>query len=318
MANYETFAPTLSSDMTKLDGAITTQDGDLKSLDTAISQLDNLIRQLDSAANATSASGGSGSTKPSNTSTSPAAKPSIGTTASPASASQLAADQAAIDAAQAQLTAANQNLAAATLTSPIAGTIAAVELTVGTSSSGKSITILGPGTQDVITSVPLTEVGQVKPGQPAIITADGISQSLHGTVASIGLLSTSSGSNTTFPVTVTIDPGSPHLFDGSGADIIIDTATAANAITIPNSAIHTGRNSTHTVTVVKNAKSTTVPVTLGVEGTDITQVKTGLNAGEQVVIADPSQPLPSSANTATATTTTGFGGFGGGAARSGG
>lgn len=222
----------------------------------------------------------------------------------PASAAQLAADQAAIDAAQAQLEVAEQNLAAATLTSPADGRVAAVDLTAGSSSSGKTITIVGTGVPGVSMNVPLAQIDQVKVGQPVTVNADGQSTVLHGTVASIGLLSSTAGSRTTFPVTVRLAAGSPHLYDGSGADAVITTGSARNVVTVPNSAIHTGAAGRHTVTVLKGGKPTTVQVTLGLTGPAVTQVTSGLKAGQQIVLAELSQPLPSSA-----TSSSGNGGF---------
>ena len=217
-----------------------------------------------------------------------------GQTSQPASAAQLAADQAAIDAAEAQLKVAEQGLAAATLTSPAAGKVAAVGFTTGASSSGATITIVGTGIPGVDISVPLAQVDQVKVGQPVAISADGVSTKLHGTVRSIGLLSSTSGSRTTFPVTVQLDAGTPKLYDGSGADAVITTGTARNVITVPNSAIHSTVGGIHTVTVVKDGKTSTARVTLGLAGPDISQVKSGLQKGQQVVLADLSEPLPSS------------------------
>jgi HlyD family secretion protein len=211
----------------------------------------------------------------------------------------------------AQLTEAKQNLAAATLTSPAAGTVAAIAFTPGASSSGGSITIVGTGIEGVQTSVPLGQIDSVKIGQQVTVAADGQSTSLHGTVASIGLLSTTSGSKTTFPVTVRLDSSTPSLYDGSGADVIITTGSASNVTTVPTSALHTGPGGTYTVVVANGSKQSTVRVTIGVAGTDLTQIKSGLTAGQKVVLADLSQPLPGSASSSTTTTT---GRAGGGAA----
>ncbi|MDT4944858.1 MAG: hypothetical protein QOH14_1591, partial [Pseudonocardiales bacterium] len=75
------------------------------------------------------------------------------------------------------------------------------------------------------------------------------------------------------------------------------------------SAIHTGPGGTYTVTVANGSKRSTVRVTIGLAGADLTQVKSGLQAGQKVVLADLSQPLPGSASSGTTTT----GRFGGGA-----
>jgi hypothetical protein len=209
---------------------------------------------------------------------------------------------------------------AATLASPTSGKIAAVGLKVGANSSGGTITIVGTGTQQVQATVPLTQIALIKTGQPVSISADGVATKLRGTVTSIGLLSSTSGSTTTFPVTITLAAGSPSLFDGSGADVVITTGTAPNVLTVPNSAIHTGVNGSHTVSVDAGGKTTEVQVKLGLEGTDVTEVTSGLKAGQQVVLANLATGLPGSSTTPT---TTGFpggaGGFGGaGGARFGG
>jgi multidrug efflux pump subunit AcrA (membrane-fusion protein) len=212
----------------------------------------------------------------------------------PASAAQLAADQKAIDAAQAELGVAQQNLAAATLTSPATGKVAAVGLTVGQSSAGGTITIVGTGIPGVEATVALAQIDQVKVGESVTVAADGVSTKLHGTVTSIGLLNTTSGTSTAYPVTVQLDAGTPQLYDGTGADIVISTGSAHNVLTVPNSAIHTTVGGLHTVTVDEAGKTTTVPVTLGIAGSDVTEVKSGLKAGQRVVLADPSAPLPAS------------------------
>jgi multidrug efflux pump subunit AcrA (membrane-fusion protein) len=212
----------------------------------------------------------------------------------PASAAQLAADQKAIDAAQAELAVAQQDLAAATLASPAAGKVAAVGLTAGQSSAGGTITIVGTGIPGIEATVTLAQIDQVKVGQKVTVAADGVATKLHGTVTSIGLLSTTSGSTTAYPVTVQLDAGTPQLYDGTGADIVISTGSAHDVLTVPNSAIHTTVGGRHTVTVDQGGRTSTVRVTLGIAGSDVTEVKSGLKAGQQVELADLSQQLPAS------------------------
>ena len=212
----------------------------------------------------------------------------------PASAAQLAADQKAIDAAQAELKVAQQNLAAATLTSPAVGKVAAIGLTAGQDSGSGTITIVGTGIPGVQATVVLAQLDQLKVGENVTVAADGVSTPLHGTVTSIGLLSTTSGSSTAYPVTVQLDAGTPQLYDGTGADIVISTGSAHNVLTVPNSAIHDLPGGRHTVTVVSGGKTSTVPVTVGIAGNDVTEIKSGLRAGQQVELADLSQPLPAS------------------------
>lgn len=306
-ANYETSASRLATDMKALDVAIDAQDGNVAKLDSAIAALDAAIKKLQSTGGGTPSTGSSSQTgNPPTTATSGGATK----TAQPASAATLAADQAAIDSASAAVTEAEQNLAAATLTSPISGKVAAVGLNAGASASGASITIVGVGIQKVSTTVPLADVDLVKQGQAVTVAADGVTKRLSGSVTSIGLLSTTTGSTTTFPVVVTLDEVQPNLYDGTGADVVITTGTAKNVVTVPNSALHSGPRGTYTVIVLKNGVTSTRTVTLGVAAADVTEVKSGLSVGDQVVLADLNEELPSST---TATTTGRTGGFFGGA-----
>jgi multidrug efflux pump subunit AcrA (membrane-fusion protein) len=231
-------------------------------------------------------------------------------TAQPVSAAQLAADQAAIDAARAKLTAARQDRAAATLRSPVSGKIAEVGLTAGSSAGSNSIMIIGTGVQRVETTVPLVHIDDVKVGQPVSVAADGMKTPLHGTVESIGMLSSTSGSVTTFPVTVELDHAERRLYDGTGADVVITTGRASNVVVVPNSAIRSIGTAIHTVTVMDKGATKLVPVTLGVVGTDDSEVRSGLHAGDRVVVADLSEQLPSSATSGTTGQTTFFGGGG--------
>ena len=318
-ANYEAYADTLSADSAALDAAIGAQDEAIKSLDTAIASLDGLLAKLPQAAAGSTSSGtgggttGSGSlggntggsgSSPTGSGTTGGGSPTSSSTTQVASASQLAADQASIDSAEAQLKVTKQDLSAATLTSPFTGKVASINFTVGTSSAGGSITILGTGNQTVTIDVPLSEIDQIKTGQPASIAVDGRTDALHGTVTKIGLLSSTSGSRTTFPVTVSLNDGSPSLHNGVGASVTVTTGSAAKALLVPNSAITT-LGTRHTVTVVRDGKASTVAVTLGLTGAESTQVTAGLSAGEQVELADPTQGLPGSATSSTTNRFTG-------------
>lgn len=304
MVAYQASADTLAADLAVLDAKLGTQRSNTKALETAIANLDLLVGRLQSTGS--SATGSThGATAPTGTSNgtgsrsgSSAAAAANSAADQPAGAAQLAADQAAIDAAQAEVTVARQDLAAAVLTSPTDGRVAALELEKGASSSGRTITIVGTGVQGVAVTVPLAQIDQVKTGQRVTVTADGSRAVLHGTVTAIGLVSSSSGSTTTFPVTVRLDADSPRLYDGVGADAVITTGTARAVLVVPNSAVHAGPAGTRTVTVASGGRTTTVPVTVGLTGDDVTEIKTGLKTGQQVVLADLGAQLPSSASSA--------------------
>jgi trimeric autotransporter adhesin len=242
-----------------------------------------------------------------------------GGASAPATAEQVAADQASLDAANAQLDVARQNLAAATLVAPIDGTVAQVNITpgqqvTGNQGSGTSASFLieGAGGQEATTTVSGTDVGKVRVGQPATITLDGSATLISGEVVAIGMLSTSSSGSASYPVTIGLTGKAPTLFAGSDAQVSITLAKVNNVIAVPTSAIDALGTFTF-VTALKGGKPTRVRVTVGAAGPTLTQVSSGLAAGDQVILADLSTPLPTNSNPfATRGLTTGGGGFGGG------
>jgi multidrug efflux pump subunit AcrA (membrane-fusion protein) len=231
------------------------------------------------------------------------------------SADQLVADQAAVDAAQAQVVAATQSLAAATIVSPIDGTVATVGLTVGqqvaAQSATASVVVAGQGGYEIATSVNVANIANVKLGDPATIVPDGTSQSLNGQVVWIGVAATTSGSTTTYPVVIGFAAPSTGLGNGASAAVTIQTAQVTQALTVPTSAVHT-TGAFHTVTTLTNGKTGNVGVQIGAVGQDRTQITSGLQAGQLVVVADLNAPLPSANSPTTGTLgRTGLGGAGG-------
>jgi multidrug efflux pump subunit AcrA (membrane-fusion protein) len=217
----------------------------------------------------------------------------------PVSAEQLASDQAAIDAAQAQLAEAQQAHDQAELRSPIDGTVGSVTISAGQSVPGSSgtpqIVVIGPGSHQVITSVSDANVGSVRVGDAATVTPSGNSAPLRGQVVSIGLLassgsSTSSGS-VSYPITIGLTNTEQQLSAGQSASVSIMLAHASGTLTVPSSAVHTA-GASNIVTVLRAGTPHNVQVTLGALGPIRTQVLAGLNLGDQVILADLSQPLP--------------------------
>ena len=237
----------------------------------------------------------------------------------------MASDQADLDSANAQLSEARQNLAAASLAAPISGTVALVNVTSGqqvTGSQGTSTSadfvIEGAGGEEATTTVSVSDVGEIKVGQPATITLDGSATPINGRVDSIGMLSTTSSTGSaSYPVTIGLAAGEPTLFAGSDAQVAITLAQVGNAVTVPTSAVE-GIGAATFVTVLQAGKPERVRVTVGATGPVDTQITSGLSVGEQVVLADLSTPLPTNTNPFAARSLTGGGGGFGGARTGGG
>jgi len=263
----------------------------------AESALDTMLSKVTTSGS--SSQQGSGSSAP--------ASPSL---SGPTSA-ELIADQAAADAAQANVTAAQQDLAQAAIVSPIDGTVAAVNLKVGdhvgAASSTENIVVVGTGGYEVTTTVPVTDIGNVKLADAAKVVPDGSASAIDGKVVSIGVVPTTSGSTTTYPVVIGLNGSPDGLRNGIDASVTITLNEVNGVLAVPTSAVRTaGAGAFHIVMVLSGSKTQTMPVQVGAIGPDLTEIKSGLSEGQQVVVADLNAPLPSNS-------TTRLGGGGGGA-----
>ncbi|WAL65029.1 biotin/lipoyl-binding protein [Amycolatopsis cynarae] len=270
-----------------------------------------------------------------------------------ASSAQLSADQAAITAAQNQLDSAQAALSQATMTSPIAGTVAAVNLTVGqqvsatgtgsgssgnsasgnssaggtassgnqstsssSSSSSAQIVVISTDSYLVNAGVDDTEVGQIKTGEQAVITPNGATTPVYGTVTSVGVMPSGSSSVPSYPVTIAVTGNPTGLFAGAGASVSIVVKQLTDVLAVPSAAVHYSGGQA-TVDELVGGKQTSKPITVGQTSNGMTQVLSGLSEGEQVMVTTPAG-TGGSARTGTGTGTgngqggrgTGFGGGG--------
>ena len=143
-------------------------------------------------------------------------------------------------------------------------------------------------------------------GQTAYVTPDSSSKALRGSVALIGAAPVSS-SSTSYQVTIALADPHVQLNNGSTGTVSIVTEQSAKGLAVPTSAVTT-LGGLHVVTVLDGGTSRRVVVQVGVMGREWTSVTSGLDAGDEVVIANLDQSLPSSA-TQSSNSTTGRGTF---------
>jgi membrane fusion protein, macrolide-specific efflux system len=237
-----------------------------------------------------------------------------------ASDTQIAADQAALTAAKNQLDTAQQQLASATLTSPIDGIVASVNLTVGQSVSGSStgndnssgnngrngdsnssdssssdsnssssdpeILVISTSSWIVNASVDGNSVGLIKVGNQAQLSVTGANDTVYGTIASIGLVSSSSSDSGTASYPVVIDvTGSPSgMHDGADVTATLIYKQLSNVLVVPTLALHRNASGGTYVEQVKNGKTVQTTVQTGIESDGQTQIVSGLSAGDQIVV----------------------------------
>ncbi len=209
-------------------------------------------------------------------------------------AAQLASDQAAVTEAELRVLQAEQALDAATIVAPIDGTVAAVGVTAGAAADTSAIiTVVAPGAITVTATVSESDVRTLQVGTAAEVRPAGATESVDGEVVSIGLVPDTSSGSPQYPVVVGVAEPPATVASGSEAEVSFLLGEAAEVLTVPNSAITLTADG-GSVRVLSGGEVQVAQVTVGVVGSERTEIVDGLSAGDQVVLADLGADLPSS------------------------
>lgn len=226
------------------------------------------------------------------------------TRAGSVTAATLASDQASIEQAEADLLAAQQELAMAVVKAPFDGKVARVDVARGDSvTAGTTAYVLvSEGTMTAEVAATIEQVQQLVLGQVARVTPTGATEPITGVVSGIGTLADEDGN---YPVTITLDTKT-GLATGLTAAVEVVIGTAKDVVTVPASAVDAG-----SVRVLDDGVVSRIQVTAGVVGATTVEIAEGLEKGDQVVLADLSEPLPSGDSSSDQLGPGGFGGPGG-------
>jgi HlyD family secretion protein len=166
--------------------------------------------------------------------------------------------QAQLSAAQAQAQTAQHNLTNASVTSPHAGTVAAINGAVGvgvTSGTGSAstvtpfISIADLSSLQVLAAVNEADIGSVAPGDPISFTVSALpSRVFHGTVSTMSPLGQTVQNVVTYPVTINVDTAGvqkANLLPGMTARVTITTAQRFHVLLIPVSAVTFARGASN-------------------------------------------------------------------------
>ncbi|HYL41069.1 MAG TPA: biotin/lipoyl-binding protein [Candidatus Binatus sp.] len=214
----------------------------------------------------------------------------------PATSAQIAADKATV--AQAQQTVASLQATGPTITSPIDGTVTALNLTVGqtissasngssssSSSTAGQVEVMDLSKLQIAGQASETDIANLKMGQAATITATALgSNTVVGSVCSLSTVGTQISGVASFAVTVCISGSNPSLLVGMSATAAVVTNRADGAVLVPSLAVKTvGGQQVVTVLGADGKTQTNVPVTVGISNGSETQILSGLQGGETVV-----------------------------------
>jgi macrolide-specific efflux system membrane fusion protein len=239
-------------------------------------------------------------------------------------------------------------VAGTTLKAPMAGTVVAVNGTLGSSSSGSSsssssasssggsapgggssstgsssstssasssssgfIDLADLGKLQVTAAFAEADATKLKEKQAATVTWNALSGTRQSAkVVAVDPQATTANDVVTYGVTLSLDKVPAGAKPGQTVSVAVVTGEVTDALYVSTAAL-TSVGTRHTVTVLANGAQEVRAVEIGLEGDQATQITSGLTAGEQVVLK--------AASTTTGGTTGGFpGGFTGGGAVPGG
>lgn len=152
----------------------------------------------------------------------------------------------------------------------------------------------------VNTQVDETDLAQIKMGQEATITLDAYpDQSIDGKVQRISYQSTLVNNVTTYEVDVWPDKVPPFMRSGMTANVVFNVNEKDNILLAPSEAIQQGNDGQYYVLKAgaqKGAKPQTVAIQTGLSDGKQTEVVSGLNEGDKVLIKtfSASQAAPAS------------------------
>lgn len=169
-----------------------------------------------------------------------------------------------------------------------------------------------------IASLDITEldISKIKVGQKVNMTLSSAqNQTFSGSVVGIDRIGTVSSGVSNYPVIIKFDQDSEVVFPNMGVNADIVTEEKSDVLYVPTASIKT-QNGQKVVEVINGQESITVEVEIGISDAENTEIKSGLNENDEVVI----QALPTSGFNGTTTQNNrtggnrtiigGFGGFG--------
>ncbi len=197
-----------------------------------------------------------------------------------------------VDQAKASVEAAQRKVDGTVLKAPMAGTVVAVNGSVGGSSvaSAGFMVLADLAKMEVSASVPEADATRLKAGQTATVTWNALTNvTANGHVSSISPTpSSSSGSGggggtsnvVSYPIVVALDTLPEGVRLGQSVSLRVTVDQVENALYVPNAAVRSvgGRR---VVTVGTETRA----VQIGLVGDTFTVITSGLSAGEQVVLA---------------------------------
>lgn len=198
----------------------------------------------------------------------------------------LATAEAQLRQAQLSLQQAKRNLDHAVITAPYDGIVAAVNYHVGDQANPNTAAVALVDLSALSIQVNLSEVDipKIQLNQPVNITLDALPNvNLTGHISYVAPVGTISQGVVNYPVTITLDNADNTVKPGMTANTNIVVERRDNVLLVPNRAVRT-QGGQRTVQVLYKGQVISVPVQLGLSNDTATEVLSGLQEGDQVIL----------------------------------
>lgn len=175
------------------------------------------------------------------------------------------------------------------ITAPASGTVANIVAVAGmkveNSVSEKSIqtvaSIKQEGTPLATVNITEVDINKIKVGQKVNLTMSSIKdETFTGTVVGIDRIGESSNGVSNYPVIIQFENDSPNVLPNMSVDAEIIVEEKADVVSVPSSAVTKDRDGKSYVTTL-NGK---VEVQTGLIGDDNTEIISGVNEGDEVIV----------------------------------
>lgn len=181
-------------------------------------------------------------------------------------------------------TAASDGMSNYVITSPIDGYVTSISVDVGgiASQSAPAATIANIDKLEIDTSISEALINKIKIGDKVQVLVSSVSETpFTGTVTA---LSPAPASGTlTYPMKVTLDDATTEVKPGMFAEVTITSDKTANVIALPSTSVLVKSGQT-IVVVIQDEKIVFKNVVVGVDNGDLAEIKSGIEAGDTVVI----------------------------------
>ena len=202
--------------------------------------------------------------------------------------------------AQTSYATAQTNLDSATIKASVTGVVSAINAQVGenVTSNGTAgfIVLANTGSLVLHGTIGESDVVKLKINQVATVTVDAVGTAkMTGKVTSLDPVATIASGVPVYGIDVTIDVPNASVRPGMSGTANVIIASSPNTLVVPNLAVKSASGRRY-LTVMKDGTATDTDVTFGIANDTVTEVLTGVQEGDTVVLPQPRAAASGGAN----------------------